>query len=220
MSDQGGSGPTQEGLQDYPILSGIDVPGDLRQLEPRLFPALAAELRRYLIKSVSQTGGHLAAGLGVVELTIACTMSSIPPTIAWSGTWGIRPIPTRFSPDAAIAWAACDRREACRVSQAQRERIRHLWHRSLQHLYWRRAGYGGGLQAEGGASPGGGGDWRRRHGCRHAFEALNQAGALDQNLLVILNDNEHVDLQAGGGLQQPPGPAALGQALHQCARGG
>ncbi|QFY89436.1 1-deoxy-D-xylulose-5-phosphate synthase [Magnetovirga frankeli] len=56
---------------DYPLLSLLDSPADLRRLPPQRLQPLADELRRFLIQSVSRTGGHLAAGLGVVELTLA-----------------------------------------------------------------------------------------------------------------------------------------------------
>jgi 1-deoxy-D-xylulose-5-phosphate synthase len=54
-----------------PLLDSVNVPADLRQLEPALLPALADELREFLLYSVGQTGGHFGAGLGVVELTVA-----------------------------------------------------------------------------------------------------------------------------------------------------
>jgi 1-deoxy-D-xylulose-5-phosphate synthase len=54
-----------------PLLDGITLPQDLRQLAPENLCQLASELRAELIHSVSQTGGHLGAGLGVVELTLA-----------------------------------------------------------------------------------------------------------------------------------------------------
>jgi 1-deoxy-D-xylulose-5-phosphate synthase len=58
-------------LNTYPLLESIDTPADLRRLPlPRLVE-LAAELRQFLIQSVSTRGGHFAAGLGTVELTIA-----------------------------------------------------------------------------------------------------------------------------------------------------
>ncbi len=53
------------------LLDRIEVPADLRQLSEDELPLLAEELRDFLIDTVSRTGGHLAAGLGVVELTIA-----------------------------------------------------------------------------------------------------------------------------------------------------
>jgi len=55
----------------YPHLSRIDSPADLRQFSEADLPAIAAELRAYLIESVGKSGGHFAAGLGVVELTTA-----------------------------------------------------------------------------------------------------------------------------------------------------
>jgi 1-deoxy-D-xylulose-5-phosphate synthase len=58
-------------LNTYPLLESIDSPADLRRLPlPRLVE-LATELRQFLIQSVSTRGGHFAAGLGTVELTIA-----------------------------------------------------------------------------------------------------------------------------------------------------
>ncbi len=53
------------------LLSSIQSPDDLKKLTPDQLPQLAEEVRRFLIDSVSKTGGHLASNLGVVELTIA-----------------------------------------------------------------------------------------------------------------------------------------------------
>ena len=55
----------------YPLLSQVGDPADLRTLNETNLSALADELREYLIESVSQSGGHFGAGLGVVELTVA-----------------------------------------------------------------------------------------------------------------------------------------------------
>ncbi len=57
--------------KQYPLLSKIDTPADLRALDRAQVPAVAEELREYLIDVISRTGGHLAAGLGTVELTVA-----------------------------------------------------------------------------------------------------------------------------------------------------
>ena len=54
-----------------PLLTTINDPDDLRMLSLEQLPALAEELREYLVDSVSRSGGHLAAGLGAVELTLA-----------------------------------------------------------------------------------------------------------------------------------------------------
>ncbi len=55
----------------YPRLSRIHVPADLRQFDESELPAIAEELRGYLIESVGKSGGHFGAGLGVIELTVA-----------------------------------------------------------------------------------------------------------------------------------------------------
>ena len=53
------------------LLEGIDTPADVRALRPDQLPALAQEIRDFLVEKVSRTGGHLGPNLGVVELTIA-----------------------------------------------------------------------------------------------------------------------------------------------------
>ena len=52
----------------FPLLERVDSPADLRTLPVAQLAVLAAEARRFLIESVSETGGHLAANLGTVEL--------------------------------------------------------------------------------------------------------------------------------------------------------
>ncbi|MGA0934335.1 MAG: 1-deoxy-D-xylulose-5-phosphate synthase [Pseudohongiellaceae bacterium] len=54
-----------------PLLDSIDSPADLRELDPEQLEQVAHELRHYLLYTVGKTGGHFGAGLGVVELTIA-----------------------------------------------------------------------------------------------------------------------------------------------------
>ncbi|MDH5765572.1 MAG: 1-deoxy-D-xylulose-5-phosphate synthase [Gammaproteobacteria bacterium] len=55
----------------YPLLADIDSPADLRQLSADKLPLLASEIRNFIVQTVASTGGHLAAGLGTVELTLA-----------------------------------------------------------------------------------------------------------------------------------------------------
>ena len=57
--------------QRYPRLARIDSPADLRRFDEAELPAVAREVRDYLIESVATSGGHFGAGLGVVELTVA-----------------------------------------------------------------------------------------------------------------------------------------------------
>ena len=56
---------------ETPLLDTVRFPADLRKLPENRLPQLASELRTELVDAVSQTGGHLGAGLGVVELTVA-----------------------------------------------------------------------------------------------------------------------------------------------------
>ena len=55
----------------YPLLERINAPGEIKNLPASDMPALCEEIRQFLIKSVSETGGHLSSNLGVVELTVA-----------------------------------------------------------------------------------------------------------------------------------------------------
>jgi 1-deoxy-D-xylulose-5-phosphate synthase len=58
-------------LSHYPHLAPIETPADLRRVPDDELPAVAEELRQYLIEAVASSGGHFGAGLGVVELTVA-----------------------------------------------------------------------------------------------------------------------------------------------------
>lgn len=58
------------GVDNYELLSQIDLPSDIRNLSESQLPQLASEVRNFLVKVTSKTGGHLAAGLGTVELTV------------------------------------------------------------------------------------------------------------------------------------------------------
>ena len=62
---------TQDSDSKTPLLDTLSGPDDLRRLDESRLPQLADELRRETIDAVSVTGGHLGAGLGVVELTVA-----------------------------------------------------------------------------------------------------------------------------------------------------
>ena len=66
------SSKLEAGLRgDYPLLSKIETPLELRQLSPQELPTLCQEIRDYLIETLSSVGGHFASNLGVIELTVA-----------------------------------------------------------------------------------------------------------------------------------------------------
>jgi len=58
-------------ISQFPLLQHADLPADLRQLPQEQLPQLCDELREYLLQSVSQSSGHFASGLGTIELTVA-----------------------------------------------------------------------------------------------------------------------------------------------------
>ena len=78
----------------FPILAGLTGPHDLNRMNDAQLEALAAEMREAIIDTVSQTGGHLGASLGTVELTIALhsELESPRDRIVWDvGPPGLRP---------------------------------------------------------------------------------------------------------------------------------
>ena len=58
-------------VPDYPILDRVSCPADLRGLSPQELNRLCGDIRQFLLDNISETGGHLASNLGVVELTVA-----------------------------------------------------------------------------------------------------------------------------------------------------
>lgn len=176
----------------YPLLRQIDSPSDMRKLDRRELPALADELRAFLIESVSKTGGHLSSNLGTVELSIALHYIFNTPEdrIVWdvghqtyghktltgrrdamSGLrhyGGISGFPRRCESEYdtfGTAHSSTSISAALGMAVAARDRGENR--RSIAVI-------GDGAMSAG-----------------MAFEALNNAGDMpDANLLVILNDNE------------------------------
>jgi 1-deoxy-D-xylulose-5-phosphate synthase len=191
MSDQVSSDQNTKRLEAYPLLSGIELPGDLRQLDEKLLRPLADELRRFLVESVSQTGGHLAAGLGVVELTIALHY-------------------VFNTPYDRLVWDVGHQAYPHKILTGRREQMGSLRQKGGLSGFPKRSEsdydtFGTGHSSTSiGAALGMAvaskqkGENRKvvavigdgAMGAGMAFEALNQAGALDQDLLVILNDND------------------------------
>ena len=81
---------------DTPLLDQIDSPQDLKILEQNQLSLLANELRLFLLYAVGQTGGHLGAGFGVVELTIALHYVFNTPNDRLLGMLAIKLIPIKF----------------------------------------------------------------------------------------------------------------------------
>jgi 1-deoxy-D-xylulose-5-phosphate synthase len=178
-------------MTPYPLLRQIDSPGDLRRLGTDELVQLAAELREFLIVSVANTGGHLAAGLGTVELTIALHYVFNTPHDRLVWDIGHQAYPHKI---------LTGRRDAM-PSMRRQHGLSGFLSRSESEYDAFGAGHsstsvGAALgMAVAAARDGSGrksvaiiGDGAMTAGM--AFEALNNAGDLNCDLLVILNDNE------------------------------
>lgn len=177
--------------QDYPILNSISRPEDLRRLEEDQLPQAADELRRYLIQSVSASGGHFGAGLGCVELTVALHYLYDTPSdrIVWDV--GHQAYPHKI---------LCGR--AGRITTIkQKQGLAPFPKRSESEYDTFGTGHSStSISAALGmaiASAAQGkdrkcvaviGDGAMTAGM--AYEALNHGGDLDKNLLVVLNENQ------------------------------
>ena len=175
----------------YPLLDTINDPAQLRKLERNELDQLANELRNFLIESVSKTGGHLSSNLGTVELTVALHY-------------------VFNTPHDRLVWDVGHQTYAHKILTGRRKGMEKLRMHGGMAGFPRRdeseydafgtahsstsisAALGMAVAAElenkdrhvtaiiGDSSMSGG----------LAFEALNNAGAMDTNLLVILNDND------------------------------
>lgn len=178
-------------MPQTPLLDRVNFPSDLKEIDDRDLPELARELRDEMIDAVSKTGGHLGAGLGVVELTIA--------------------IHKVFNtPEDRLIFDVGHQCYPHKILTGRRDRIRTLRQEDGLSGFTRRAeseydDFGAGhsstsISAGLGMAVAAGLDGSDRKviavigdgsmSAGMAFEALNNAGALDARLIVILNDND------------------------------
>lgn len=178
-------------LAKYPILDKVDIPNDLRNLTEEELIGLSHELREFLISSVSKSGGHLSAGLGTVELTIALHYVFDTPTDKLIWDVGHQAYPHKIltgrkdkistirkkhgvTPFVTRAESEYDAFGVGHSSTSISAALGMAIAASINNNEKRTAA----IIGDGGITGG------------MAFEALNHAGALDANLLVILNDND------------------------------
>jgi 1-deoxy-D-xylulose-5-phosphate synthase len=178
-------------IDSYPLLGAIASPADLRALPEAQLPELARELREFLVHTVSGRGGHFAAGLGTVELTIALHYVYDTPhdrlvwdvghqayphkvltgrrerlhTIKQHG--GLAPFPTRSESEYdAFGVGHSSTSVSAALGMALAAQQKGEQRRAIAVI-------GDGAMSAG-----------------MAFEALNHAGSLPTDLLVVLNDND------------------------------
>lgn len=185
----------------YPLLANIKNPQALRELEKDQLQSLNDELREFLINSIAHCGGHFAAGLGTVELTVALHYLFDTPNdkVIWDvghqayphkvltgrkenlrsirQTNGLHPFPSRFESEYdafGVGHSSTSISAALGMAVAAKARG------DERHVV---AVIGDGAMTAG-----------------MAFEALNHAADLDVNLMVILNDNDMSISENVGGL--------------------
>lgn len=194
--------------QRYPRLASIDSPADLRRFPESELGDIARELRAYLIESVATSGGHFGANLGVIELTIA---------LHW----------LYETPQDRLVWDVGHQCYPHKILTGRRDRITTVKKKDGVAPFPRReeseydtfgvghsstsisAALGMALAAQR-KENGSGSDARKivavigdgAMTAGMAFEALNHGGALDPNLLVILNDNQMSISENVGALTQ------------------
>lgn len=175
----------------YPLLETIQSPADLRKLSRQQLAPLATELRDFLVESVSKTGGHFASNLGSIELTIALHY-------------------VFNTPDDRLVWDVGHQTYPHKILTGRRERMGSMRQKGGLAGFPKRdespydtfgvghssTSIGAALGMAVAAKTQGIerkcvaiiGDGSMTAG--QAFEALNNAGAMDTDLLVVLNDNE------------------------------
>ncbi|MGA0032598.1 MAG: 1-deoxy-D-xylulose-5-phosphate synthase [Burkholderiales bacterium] len=176
---------------EYGLLKSLATPADLRLLERSQLPRLADELRAYLLESVSQTGGHLSSNLGTVELTIALHY-------------------VFDTPHDRLVWDVGHQTYGHKILTGRREAMKNLrmWQgisgfpQRTESVYdtFGTAHSSTSISAALGMAVAAKLKGEPRHAVAiigdgamsagMAFEALNNAGAMDVDLLVVLNDND------------------------------
>jgi len=174
-----------------PLLDTVNVPGDLRQLHDSKLRQLADELRRELIDVVSRTGGHLGAGLGVVELTVALHYIF-------------------NTPDDLLVWDVGHQAYPHKMLTGRRDRIHTLRQRDGLYGFTKRSEseydpFGAAHSSTSISAALGMAAARDLDKKNHnviavigdgamsagmAYEAMNNAGHLGNRLIVVLNDND------------------------------
>jgi len=182
---------TRKSTPNRRLLETINDPEDLRRLDENDLPGLAQEIREFLIGSVSRTGGHLSAGLGTVELTIALHY-------------------VFNTPEDRLVWDVGHQTYPHKILTGRRERMSTLRQTDGISGFPRRDEseydtFGVGHSSTSISAALGMAVAAARTGSERqvlavigdgalsggqAFEALNNAGNMDANLLVILNDND------------------------------
>lgn len=174
----------------YPLLDKIEFPADLRALPESALPQVAAEVRAFLLASVSESGGHFAAGLGSVELTVALHYLYNTPEdrIVWDV--GHQAYPHKILTGRKERLGTIRKARGLAPFPKREESVYDTFsvgHSSTSISAALGMAIAAKLTGSNRRAVAVIGDGAMTAGV--AFEALNHAGDLDTDLLVILNDN-------------------------------
>lgn len=205
----------------YPLLDTIQHPAQLRALDRKQLPQLAEELRNFLVDSVSRTGGHLSSNLGTVELTIALHY-------------------VFNTPEDRLVWDVGHQTYAHKVLTGRREGMARLRMYGGVSGFPKRSesefdAFGVGhsstsISAALGMAIGARLKGEERHtiavigdgamSAGQAFEALNNAGIANVDMLVVLNDNDMSISRPVGALNKYLARILSGNAFNAARRAG
>lgn len=175
----------------YPLLDTIHSPADLRKLDRKQLAELAEQLRTFILDSVSQTGGHLSSNLGVVELTIALHYIYNTPDDRLVWDVGHQTYPHKILTGRRASMAELRKPNGIAGFPRRNESEFDTFgtgHSSTSISAALGMAVAAKLNSSERRSVAIIGDGAMTAGM--AFEALNNAGAIDANLLVVLNDND------------------------------
>ena len=212
---------TASSQKHWPLLESVNSPADLRQLPHAELSELARQMRSYLLETVSTTGGHLAAGLGTVELTIALHY-------------------VFNTPADKLVWDVGHQTYPHKILTERRHRMPTLRQKDGLAGFPKRSestydAFGTGHSSTSISAALGMSIAARQTGASHksvaiigdgamtggmAFEALNHAGDADADLLVILNDNNMSISPNVGGLSNHLTRMLSGQLYSTVREGG
>ncbi|MEG3191388.1 1-deoxy-D-xylulose-5-phosphate synthase [Lysobacter sp. D1-1-M9] len=214
--------------QRYPRLSRIAVPADLRQFAEDELPAIADELRAYLIEQVAQSGGHFGAGLGVIELTVALHWLYQTPVDRLVWDVGHQCYPHKILTGRRDQIHTVKQKDGLAPFPKREESPYDTFgvgHSSTSisaalgmAIALQRAGNTGDTEVPKVVAVIGDGAMT----AGMAFEALNHAGGMDPepDLLVVLNDNQMSISENVGGLTQMLGRLTGSRTLNALREGG
>ena len=208
-------------MKAYPLLESVDSPADLRAMDESALESLAQELREFLLETVARTGGHLAPGLGTVELAIALHRVFETPHDRLVWDIGHQAYPHKILTGRRERMASIRQRGGLAGFLSREESVYDTFGAGHSSTSISAAlGMAVAHARRGDARPVVAiiGDGAMTAGL--AYEALNNAGVLDTDMLVILNDNAMSISPNVGAMQRYLAKVLAGRFYRRVREGG